>query len=71
MRQEVRKMERYSKEIRLIVTEKIETVEDVNQYISQTEENIKDVTNIRQKYRNKLRNCTDDKLIKDYKTKAR
>ena len=69
MRQEVRKMERYSREIRLIVTEKIETVEDVKQYISQTEKNIKDVANIRQKYRIKLRNCTDDKLIKDYKTK--
>ena len=69
MRQEVRKMERYSKEIRLIVTEKIKTVENVKQYISQTEENIKDVTNIRQKYRNKLRNCTDDKLIKEYKAK--
>ena len=69
MRQEVRKMERYSKEIRLIVTEKIKTVEDVKSYILQTEENIKDVANIRQKYRNKLRNCTDDKLIKEYKTK--
>lgn len=69
MRQEVRKMERYSKEIRLIVTEKIKTIEDVKSYISQTEENIKDITNIRQKYRNKLRNCTDDKLIKEYKTK--
>ena len=69
MRQEVRKMERYSKEIRLIVTEKIKTVENVKQYISQTEENIKDVTNIRQKYRNKLRNCKDDKLIKEYKAK--
>ena len=69
MRQAVRKMERYSKEIRLIVTEKIKTVEDVKSYISQTEKNIKDVANIRQKYRNKLRNCTDDKLIKEYKTK--
>ena len=69
MRQEVRKMERYSKEIRLIVTEKIETVEDVKSYILQTEENIKNVTNIRQKYRNKLRNCTDDNLIKEYKAK--
>ena len=69
MRQEVRKMERYSKEIRLIVTEKIKTVEDVKSYISQTEENIKDIANIRQKYRNKLRNCTDDNLIKEYKTK--
>ena len=69
MRQEVRKMERYSKEIRFIVTEKIKTIEDVKSYISQTEENIKDIGSIRQKYRNKLRNCTDDKLIKDYKTK--
>ena len=69
MRQEVRKMERYSKEIRLIVTEKIKTIEDVKSYILQTEENMKDVANIRQKYRNKLRNCTDDKLIKNYKTK--
>ena len=69
MRQAVRKMERYSKEIRLIVTEKIETVENVKSYILQIEENIKDVANIRQKYRNKLRNCTDDKLIKEYKTK--
>ena len=51
MREEVRKMERYSKEIRLIVTEKIKTVE------------------IRQKYRNKLKNCSDDNLIKEYKTK--
>ena len=69
MRQEVRKMERYSKEIRLIVTEKIKTVEDVKSYILQTEENIKDVANIRQKYRNKLKNCTDHNLIKEYKTK--
>ena len=47
----------------------MKTVEDVKSYISQTEENIKDVASIRQKYRNKLKNCTDDKLIKDYKTK--
>ena len=69
MRQEVRKMERYSNEIRLIVAEKIKTVDDVKSYISQTEKKIENVTNLRQKYRNKLRNCTDDKLIKEYKTK--
>ena len=55
MKQEVRKMERYSNEIRLIVAQKLKTIEDV--------------TNLRQKYRNKLRNCTDDNLIKEYKTK--
>ena len=38
-------------------------------YISQTEKYIESVTNLRQKYRNKLRNCTDEKLIKEYKAK--
>lgn len=69
MRQEIRKMERYSNEIRLIVTEKIKTVDDVKSYILQTEKDIESITNLRQKYRNKLRNCTDDNLIKEYKIK--
>ena len=69
MKQEVRKMQRYSNEIRLIVTEKIKTVDDVKNYISQTEKDIENVTNLRQKYRNKLRNCTDENLIKEYKAK--
>ncbi len=51
MKQEVRKMERYSNEIRLIVNEKLKTTEDVKDYISQTEEDIKEVIGIRQKYR--------------------
>lgn len=69
MKQEVRKMQRYSNEIRLIVTEKLKTLDDVKIYISQTEKDIENVTNLRQKYRNKLRNCTDEKLIKEYKAK--
>ena len=69
MKQEVRKMERYSNEIRLIVTAKIKTTEDVKSYISQTEKDIDSVTNLRQKYRNKLRNCTNDKLMQEYKEK--
>lgn len=62
MKQEVRKMERYSNEIRLIVTAKLKTTADVKSYISQTEKNIESVTNLRQKYRNKLRNCKDNNL---------
>ncbi len=69
MKRAVRKMDRYSNEIRLIVTEKIKTVEDVKSCITRTEESIKDVTDLRQKYRNKLRNCKDDKLITEYKQK--
>ena len=62
-------MERYSNEIRLVVTQKLKTTEDVKSYITQTENDIEDITNLRQKYRNKLRNCTDDKLIQEYKEK--
>jgi hypothetical protein len=40
-----------------------------NKIYVQTEKDIADVTGIRQKYRNKLRNCTDENLIKEYKTK--
>ena len=69
MKQEVRKMQRYSNEIRLIAKEKLQTTDDVKSYISQNEKNIAEVTGIRQKYRNKLRNCKDDELIKEYKTK--
>ena len=69
MKQEIRKMERYSNEIRLIVSEKLKTTENVKDYISQTEEDIEDVTDLRQKYRNKLRNCKDDNLIEEYKEK--
>ena len=69
MKQEVRKMQRYSNEIRLIVTEKLKTLDDVKNYISQTEKDIENVTNLRQKYRNKLKNCKDDNLTKEFKTK--
>ena len=69
MKQEVRKMQRYSNEIRLIAKEKLQTIDDVKLYISQTEKNIAKIIDIRQKYRNKLRNCTDDELIKQCKSK--
>lgn len=69
MKQEVRRMERYSNEIRLIVSEKIKTTEDVKSYISQTEKDIENITKLRQEYRNKLKNCKDDNLTKEFKTK--
>lgn len=61
-------MERYSNATRLIVAEKLKTTADVKSYILQTEKDIAYVTDLRQKYRNKLRNCIDDNLIKEYKT---
>ena len=34
-----------------------------------SEKDIENVTNLRRKYRNKLRNCIDENLIKEYKAK--
>ncbi|MDE5830214.1 MAG: relaxase/mobilization nuclease domain-containing protein [Clostridia bacterium] len=69
MRREIRKMERYCNETRLIATENLRTVDDVKKYILQTEKDIVDITDISQKCRNKLRNCTNENLIKEYKGK--
>lgn len=69
MKRAVRQMERYSNQTRLIVKEKLNTIEDVKSYISQTEKDIAEITQVRQKYRNKLRNCKDEKQIAEYKQK--
>lgn len=71
MKAEVRKMERYAEQIRLIITEELETTTDVDKFIVKTKEEIEDVTNIRQKYRNKLRNCKDEKQILEYKNEIK
>lgn len=69
MKAEVRKMDRYSEHIRLIAGEKIETEKDLDDFILKTEDEINDVENIRQKYRNKLRHCKDENEIMEYKHK--
>ena len=58
-----------TKEVRRVATEKLKTTEDVKKYILQNENKIGEVTNLRQKCRNKLRNCKDNKLILEYKNK--
>ena len=67
MQREIRKLGRYAREITLISTENLKTGDDVKAFISKTESKIADIAYIRQKYRNKLRNCTDEKLISKYK----
>ena len=69
MREEVRKLERYSRQVRLVSKENLKTVDDVKNYISVTTKKMNEFINIRQKYRNKLRNCKDEDLIEEYKSK--
>ena len=68
MREEVRKLERYSRQVTLVSKEKLETVDDVKNYISDTTKKVNEFINIRQKYKNKLRNCKDEALIEEYKS---
>ena len=69
MKRAIRKMKRYSNETRLVVSEKLKTINDVEDYILKTEKDIDDFIKARQKYRNKLRNCKDNEKIAEYKTK--
>lgn len=69
MKAEVRKLEKYSNQVRLVCREKLETIDNVNTFIEKTTTEIEEIADIRQKYRNKLRNCKDDELIKEYKNK--
>ena len=45
------------------------TLDDVKVFISKIDDEMRDYIDLRQKYRNKLRNCKDKNLIKKYKIK--
>lgn len=69
MKEEVRKLQRYSNQVRLVCKENLKTLDDVKVFISKTNDEISDYMDLRQKYRNKMRNCKDENLIKEYKSK--
>ena len=67
MKREIRKLNVYISEMALIAKQNFETTEDVKTFIANTENKIKEASDKRQKYRNKLRNCKDEKIIAEYK----
>lgn len=69
MKEEVRKLQRYSNQVRLVCKEKLNTLDDVKVFISKINDEMNDYIDLRQRYRNKLRNCKDENLIKEYKSK--
>ena len=69
MKEEVRKLQRYSNQVRLVCKENLKTLDDVKVFISRTKDEMSEYIDLRQKYRNKLRNCKDEELIKEYKSK--
>lgn len=67
MKREIRRLNMYIREMDLIAKQKLDSINDVESFIANTEIKIKENTEKRQKYRNKLRNCKDEKLIAEYK----
>lgn len=59
IRQACRKLDRYSKEINLICREKLDSLDDVQNFIVTSKQQISLLENARQHIYNKLRRCTD------------
>lgn len=62
MREAIRKLERYSQQITLIYKERLNTLDDVNVFISMSTEQIKMLNNERKHIYNKLRRCTEEDI---------
>lgn len=60
MREECRRLEAISQQVRLICCEKLYTAEDVEDFISRKQAEIKELGQARQKCYNRLRRCTDE-----------
>lgn len=69
MKEEVRKLQRYSNQVRLACKEKLNTLDEVKVFISKINDEINDYIDLRQNYRRKSRNCKDEELVKEYKSK--
>lgn len=69
MKEEVRKLQRYSNQVRLVCKEKLNTLDEVKVFISKINDEINDYIDLRQNYRRKSRNCKDEELVKEYKIK--
>ena len=60
MREAWRHLDRISSQVTLLSHKELNTLEDVNSFIQETESSIKEITEVRQKIYNKLRRCDDD-----------
>lgn len=67
MREAWRHLDRYSRQVTLVSNKKLHTLDDVKVFISDTDKEIKEVTELREKVYNKLRHCDNDDRIKELK----
>lgn len=67
MREVWRHLDRYSLQVTLVSNKKLHTLDDVKAFITDTDKEIKKVTELREKVYNKLRYCDDDDRIRELK----
>ncbi len=67
----IKKMDSFSRQTILICKNNIETLEDLNQFVDKTKDDLSQLEKIRQKYRNKIRYTKDEYEIKQLKEKAK
>ena len=67
MREAWRYLDRFSRQVTLISNKKLHTIDDVKSFITDTDKEIKEVIELREKVYNKLRRCDDDDRIKELK----
>lgn len=67
MREAWRHLDRYSLQVTLVSNKKLHTLNDVKAFITDTDKEIKEVTELREKVYNKLRYCDDDDRIRELK----
>lgn len=67
MREAWRHLDRYSRQVTLVSNKKLNTLDDVKTFIADTDKEIKEVTELREKVYNKLCHCDDDDRIRELK----
>ena len=67
MREAWRHLDRFSRQVTLVSHQKLNTLDDVRDFINHSKQEIKEVTELRQTIYNKLRRCNDEGRISELK----
>ena len=67
MREAWRRLDRYSRQVTLVAHKNLNTLDDVQSFIKKTNQDIKEITELRQKLYNKMRRCDNDERLSELK----
>ncbi len=67
MREAWRRLDRFSRQVTLVAHKNLNTLDDVQSFITKTDQDIREVTELRQKLYNKMRRCDNDERLSELK----